>query len=176
MTRRAALFGVGAERLLQFVEGVLQLLQSIADAPAPLQAGAQGRQAWSALAFAVLSRPRRSATLMPVRRSRLPAAVSPAQRRCLRCRSIRSNRALASVPVCASRASRAPTWSTAVSMVLWSSGLPPPIPRPVYPQEVRQLALAMADRGAPAGAIRRAGKEACGHEVGSKKWSRVFSA
>ena len=53
---------------------------------------------------------------------------------------------------------------------------PPPPGRPVYPQEVRQMALAMAERGAPPIAIRRAVEDACGHEPGSKNWSRVFSA
>jgi hypothetical protein len=46
----------------------------------------------------------------------------------------------------------------------------------VYPQEVRQMALAMADRGATPLAIRQAVEDACGHEPGSKNWSRVFSA
>jgi hypothetical protein len=46
----------------------------------------------------------------------------------------------------------------------------------VYPQEVRQMALAMADQGEPPAAIRAAVKDACGHEPGSKSWSRVFRA
>jgi len=53
---------------------------------------------------------------------------------------------------------------------------PPPPERPIYPQEVRQMALAMADRGAPPAEVRRAVEDACGHEPGSKNWSRVFAA
>ncbi|MGV0950969.1 MAG: hypothetical protein ACOYB3_09855, partial [Azonexus sp.] len=53
----------------------------------------------------------------------------------------------------------------------------PALPRrQVYPQEVRQMALAMADRGATSRAIRQAVEDACGHEPGSKNWSRVLGA
>jgi hypothetical protein len=53
---------------------------------------------------------------------------------------------------------------------------PPRQGRPIYPQEVREMALAMADRGATPLAIRQAVDDACGHAPDSKNWSKVIAA
>lgn len=53
---------------------------------------------------------------------------------------------------------------------------PPPPGRPIYPPEVRRMALDMADQGEPPVKIRRAIEEACGFEPGSKNWSKVVRA